>query len=169
MYEGASKIFRTNAVKIIKATIRPIGLHYPRSSSLPHVDTGPTVFSIFGTLPGSPFLTECQAPSAIRPGSHHIGSGCKELTAPWCFLLRVFPLLFLRMLCSDMDWCSSRNEIVWGWQPPHVVSQPMFQLVTSVSAGSSHSLLCTPPPMTCPDILRGPPPCCGQRVTDFWG
>jgi hypothetical protein len=57
-YEGVSKIFRTDAVKIIKLTIRPIGRHHPRSSTLPHVDTGPTVSSIFGTRPGSPFLSE---------------------------------------------------------------------------------------------------------------
>jgi hypothetical protein len=61
MYEGLSKIFRTDAVKIIKLTIRPFGRHHPRSISLPQVDTGPTVSSIFGTFPGSPFLTECQA------------------------------------------------------------------------------------------------------------
>jgi hypothetical protein len=42
-----STTFRTNAVKIIKLTIRPIGRHHPRSSFLPPVDTGPTV---------SPFL-----------------------------------------------------------------------------------------------------------------
>jgi hypothetical protein len=30
------------AVKIIKLTTRSIGRHHPRSSSLPHVDTGPT-------------------------------------------------------------------------------------------------------------------------------
>jgi hypothetical protein len=60
-YEGLSKIFRTDAVKIIKLTTRPIGRHHPRSNSLPHVDTGPTVSSIFGTLPGRPFLSECQA------------------------------------------------------------------------------------------------------------
>jgi hypothetical protein len=54
---GVSKIFRTDAVKTIKLTIRPIGSHYPRSRSLPHVDTGPTVSSSFGTLPGSPFLS----------------------------------------------------------------------------------------------------------------
>jgi hypothetical protein len=30
---------------------------------------GPTVSSIFRTLPGSPFLSECQTLSAIRPGS----------------------------------------------------------------------------------------------------
>jgi hypothetical protein len=57
MYEGVSKIFPTEAAKIIKLAIRPIGRHHPRSSSLPHVDTGPTVVSIFGTLPGSPFLS----------------------------------------------------------------------------------------------------------------
>ena len=68
-YEGWSKIFRTDTVKIIKLTIRPIGRRHPRSSSLLHVDTGPTIFSIFGTLPGSPFRSECQALSAIRPGS----------------------------------------------------------------------------------------------------
>jgi hypothetical protein len=59
------------AVKIIRLIIRPIGRHHPQSSSLPHVDTGLTVTSIFGTLPGSPFLSECQALSAIRPGSPH--------------------------------------------------------------------------------------------------
>jgi hypothetical protein len=45
-----------HAVKIIKFTIRLIGRHHPRCSSLPHVDTGPTV-PIFGTLPGSPLLS----------------------------------------------------------------------------------------------------------------
>jgi hypothetical protein len=65
-----SKIFGTKAVKLIKLTIRPIGRHHPRSSPFPHVDTGPTVSSIFGTLPGSTFLSECQTHSAIRPGSH---------------------------------------------------------------------------------------------------
>ena len=64
-----SNIFRTDAVKIVKLTIRPIGRHHPRNSSLPHVDTGPTVSSILGMLPGSPFLSECQALSAIRPVS----------------------------------------------------------------------------------------------------
>jgi hypothetical protein len=52
-----SKIFRPDAVKIIKFAIRPLGRHHHRSSSLPHVDTGPTVSSIFGTLPRSPFLS----------------------------------------------------------------------------------------------------------------
>jgi hypothetical protein len=55
------KILRTDAVNIIKLNIRPIGRHYPRSSSLPHVDTCPTVSSISGMLPGSPYLSECQA------------------------------------------------------------------------------------------------------------
>ena len=62
-------MFETDAVKIVKLTIRPIGHRHPRSSSLPHVDTGPTVSSIFGKFPGSRFLSECQALSAIRPGS----------------------------------------------------------------------------------------------------
>jgi hypothetical protein len=66
-YVVISKIFWTD-VKIIKLTIRPIGRHHPRRSSLPHVDTGPTVSSIFGTLPVSPFLSQCPALSAIRPG-----------------------------------------------------------------------------------------------------
>ena len=61
MFEDWSKIFRTDALKIIKLTIRPIGRRHLRSSSLPHVDTGPIVSSIFGTLPGSPFLSEHQA------------------------------------------------------------------------------------------------------------
>jgi hypothetical protein len=67
--ECLSKIIRTDAVKIIKLTIRPIGRHHSRSSSLPHVDTGPSDSSIFGTLPVSPFLSQCQALFAIRPGS----------------------------------------------------------------------------------------------------
>jgi hypothetical protein len=54
--------------KIIKFTVSPIGHHHPRSSSLPHVDTDPTVSPIFGTLPVSP-LCQGQALSAIRPGS----------------------------------------------------------------------------------------------------
>ena len=68
VYMGGSKIFRTGAVKIIKLTISPIGRRHPRSSSLPHVDTSPTVSSIFGTHPGSSFLWECQALSAFWPG-----------------------------------------------------------------------------------------------------
>jgi hypothetical protein len=46
-YEMVSKIFRTDGVKIITFNTRFIGRHHPRSSSLPHVDTGPTVSSIF--------------------------------------------------------------------------------------------------------------------------
>jgi hypothetical protein len=61
IYEVVSHIFWSDAVKIIKLTIRPIGRHQSRSSPLPHVDTGPTVSSIFGTLLGTPFLSQCQA------------------------------------------------------------------------------------------------------------
>jgi hypothetical protein len=57
VYEGVSKIFRTDAVKIIKLTIRSIGRIHPRSSSFPHQDTVPTVSSMFGTLPGTPILS----------------------------------------------------------------------------------------------------------------
>jgi hypothetical protein len=67
MYKVVSKIFETDAAKIAELTIKSLGHRHPRSSSLPHVDTGPTVFSIFGTLPGIPFLSERQALSAIRP------------------------------------------------------------------------------------------------------
>jgi hypothetical protein len=56
---GGIQNILSGAVKIIKLTIRLIGHHHPRSSSLPHVDTGPTVSFIFGTLSGSPFLSEC--------------------------------------------------------------------------------------------------------------
>ena len=56
-----SKIFETDAVKIVKLTRRPIGHHHPRSISLPHLDTSSTVSFIFGTLLGSPFLSECPA------------------------------------------------------------------------------------------------------------
>jgi hypothetical protein len=65
-YEGLANIFWTDAVKVIKLTVRHIGPHHPRSSSLPLVDTGLAV-TIFGTLPRSRFLSECQALSAIRP------------------------------------------------------------------------------------------------------
>ena len=54
---GLIQNFWTDAVKIVKLTIRPIGCNDPWSSSLSHVDTGPTVSSIFGMLPGSPFLS----------------------------------------------------------------------------------------------------------------
>jgi len=63
------KIFRTAAVKIVKLAIRAIGRRHPGSSSLPHVDTAPTFSLIFGTLPGNPFLSECQSLSAILPVS----------------------------------------------------------------------------------------------------
>ena len=46
-YEVVFKIFRTDAVKVLKLTIRSIGRRQPRSSSLPHIDTGPTVSCIF--------------------------------------------------------------------------------------------------------------------------
>ena len=68
-YEVVSKIFRTETVKIVKLTIRPISHHHPRSNSLSYVDTGPTLLSIFGMLPGSPFLSESQAVSEIQPVS----------------------------------------------------------------------------------------------------
>jgi hypothetical protein len=57
LYVVVFKIFQTEAVKIIKLTIRPIACHHPRSSSLPHVDTGSTFSSISGMLPGSSFLS----------------------------------------------------------------------------------------------------------------
>ena len=68
-HEVVSKIFWTDTVKIVKLTIRPINHRHPQSSSLPHVDTGPTISFIFGTLPGSPFLSVSQALSAIWPVS----------------------------------------------------------------------------------------------------
>ena len=37
VYKVVSKIFRTDSVKIVKLTIRPIGRRHPRSCSLPHV------------------------------------------------------------------------------------------------------------------------------------
>jgi hypothetical protein len=63
---GLSKIFRTEDVKVIKLTIRPIGRHHPRSSSLPHVDMVSNVSSIFETFPGGPFMLVCQALSEFR-------------------------------------------------------------------------------------------------------
>jgi hypothetical protein len=70
-YEGLYKLLQTVAVKIIKPTIRPISHHHHQSSSLLHADTGPTISAIFGTLPGSPFLSECQALPRIWSGSPH--------------------------------------------------------------------------------------------------
>ena len=66
LYEVVSKIFWTVIVKIVKLTIRPTGRCHPRSSSLPHVDTSPTVSLIFGTLPEVLFYHH-QALSAIWP------------------------------------------------------------------------------------------------------
>jgi hypothetical protein len=60
-YEGESKIFQTNAVKTIKHNTISKCRHHCRSGSLLHIHTGTTVFSIFGTLPGSLFLSECRA------------------------------------------------------------------------------------------------------------
>jgi hypothetical protein len=65
LYEGLSKIFWID-VKILKITI---DCHHPWSSTLPHVDIGPNVSSILVMLPGSPFLSECQALLTIWPGS----------------------------------------------------------------------------------------------------
>jgi hypothetical protein len=104
LYEGESKIFRTDAVKIIKVTIRPISRYHLRSSSLPPVDTGPTVSSIFVTLAGSPFLSECQALSAIWSGS------CQ------CYLtgLRSASILFLEIGRSHrMPNQGSREGVEW--------------------------------------------------------
>jgi hypothetical protein len=70
-----SRIFRTDALTIMKLTIRPIGRHHPRSNSLPHIDSGPTVLFMVATLAGSPFLSECQELSAIRPGSQWYQTG----------------------------------------------------------------------------------------------
>jgi hypothetical protein len=60
------KIFRTETIKIIKLTLRPIGRNNPGNSPLLHVDTGPTVSSIFGTLPGCPFSQRVKHPFSFR-------------------------------------------------------------------------------------------------------
>jgi hypothetical protein len=54
LYEVVFNIFWTDTVKITKLTISPVGCRHPQSS-LPHVDTGLTATSIFGTLTRSPF------------------------------------------------------------------------------------------------------------------
>jgi hypothetical protein len=68
-YEHVFKIFRTDTLNILKLTIRPIGRHHPRSSFLPHADTGLTVSSINVRLPGNYLLSECQALFTIQHGS----------------------------------------------------------------------------------------------------
>ena len=105
MYEVVSKIFQTDAVKIVKLTIRLISFCHPRSSSLLHVDTGPTVFSIFGTLPGSPFLSECQALSAILPVSQWYQTGV--LSTSVSFLERG----------RSHRVPNQGNKVGGGWQP----------------------------------------------------
>jgi hypothetical protein len=70
VYEVLSKIFRTHAVKIIKLTIRPVGRHHPRSSSLQHVDTGPTV-SIFGTLAGGNLFGNRKKSQGVKSGEYN--------------------------------------------------------------------------------------------------
>jgi hypothetical protein len=52
-------MFQADVIKVINLIIRPINRYH----------TGPTVSCIFGTHPGSPYLSECQALSAIRSGS----------------------------------------------------------------------------------------------------
>jgi hypothetical protein len=75
-YEGVSKIFRTNALKIIKLIIRPIGRHQPQSNSLLHVDTGLTVSSIFEMLPGTLFLSVSDGKQTVVQGSFSEYEGC---------------------------------------------------------------------------------------------
>jgi hypothetical protein len=83
---GCIQIFKTDAVIIIKPTIRDIGRHHPRSSSLPHIDTGSTVPSVFGMLPRIPFLSDSQALSTIRvrsPQRYQAGVLLASISFSW--------------------------------------------------------------------------------------
>jgi hypothetical protein len=105
LYKEKSKIFRTNAVKTIKLTIKPIGRYHPRIISLSHVDTGPTVSSIFWKLPGSTFVSECQTFYAIRPGS------------PQCYQTAIlsFSISFLEIRRIHRV-TNQGSTVVGGWQ-----------------------------------------------------
>jgi hypothetical protein len=69
LYEGASKIFRTDAVKITKFTIRPIGRHHPRSSFLSHVQPVPSSPLFLERFLEVLFYLSVKQSSAIRRGS----------------------------------------------------------------------------------------------------
>jgi hypothetical protein len=43
IYEGVFRIFQTDVLKILKLSIRPIGLQHPQCCTLLHAATGPTV------------------------------------------------------------------------------------------------------------------------------
>jgi len=64
-YKVVYKIFETDALKIVKLTIRSVGHRYPQSSSLARVDTGPPLFERFLEV----LFYQYQALSAIWPVS----------------------------------------------------------------------------------------------------
>jgi hypothetical protein len=140
LYESLSEIFRTDAVKITKLPIRPIGRHHLRSSSLPHVDTGPTACSIFGRLPEGPFLLEGEAHSAIRPSqwyqngvisasilfleigqSHRVPDQGSTVGEGWQ------PFLFRQKLLGEVE--NVRRDVVMVEQPG--VFSPKFGATSS--------------------------------------
>ena len=118
IYEVVPKIFRTDTVQIVKLTIKPIGCCHPRSSSLLHVDTSPTI-SIFGTLPGSLFLSECQAFSAIWPVSPQ-WSQTSVISASISFLeigrSHRMPNQGSTVGGGWQLFCFSLETAAWGWK-----------------------------------------------------
>jgi hypothetical protein len=104
LYENGSKIFRTDAVKIIKLTTRPIGRRHPRSRSLTHVDAGPTVSFIFGTLPGSHFLSVSSILCDLMPMQWH-QTGI--LSASISFM----------GIGKSHRLPNQECTVCWGWQP----------------------------------------------------
>jgi hypothetical protein len=141
MYEVMCKIFQAGAVKIIKLTIRPISCNHPRSSCLPHIDTGPTVSSIFGMLPGSCFLSVCQALCdstwiySMLPNRSAVRILGTNLAVTWCM-----PNSFIRT-----HWHVPRWHKIWctlavpfsdsSWKSPQVMyttlNKCMWKLPTS--------------------------------------
>jgi hypothetical protein len=112
IYVVVYKIFWTDAVKIIKLTIKPIGHYHLHSTFLPHVDTSPTISSIFGTLPGSPFLSECQAVSAIWPGfSQWYYTG-----VPSALVLLLEIGRSHRVLDQGVQWVGDDIHFVFNWK-----------------------------------------------------
>jgi hypothetical protein len=108
IYEGVSKIFRTDAVKILKITVRPIGRHHPRSSSLPHVDTGPTSPEFLKRFLEVLFCQSVKH-SAIRPGSpQRYQTGVLSVS-----------ILFLEIGISHRV-PSQGSTVGGGWQPFNV-------------------------------------------------
>jgi hypothetical protein len=110
IYQTKSKIFRTDAAKLIKLTIKRIGRHHPRSSSLPHVETGTTV--------SLPFLQRFLEVPFYHSVKHSLRFGLDLLNG---IKRASFQLQFhFCKLGRSHRVPNQGSEVVWGWQPFYV-------------------------------------------------